>query len=172
MSVYAWWVAEQYRPLAAIIARDFFPADFEEQQDLTQEICIKWAEKVNSYSPRRGATFKGWLRRVGVNYAKSYYKRWKRQQLAPWPEEWKNPFQDDTDVQELLLRAEEQREVHEVLALLPPRYGEILILFYIEGWPYHELAEHFGRSVGTISTWLHRARKAFREMYLALYGAP
>ena len=39
-----------------------------------------------------------------------------------------------------------------------PEYKTVFVLFHEQGQPYEEMAETLGRPVGTIKTWLHRAR--------------
>ena len=44
------------------------------------------------------------------------------------------------------------------LAELRPDYRVVFVLFHEQGWPYEDIADHLNRPVGTVKTWLHRAR--------------
>jgi RNA polymerase sigma-70 factor (ECF subfamily) len=46
-----------------------------------------------------------------------------------------------------------------LMAQLPPQYREALTLFYLEEKSYDEVAALLGLPVGTVKTYLHRARK-------------
>ena len=54
-------------------------------------------------------------------------------------------------------------EIHAALRELRPEYREVFVLFHEQGQPYDVIAEAVGRPVGTIKTWLHRARMEVLE---------
>ncbi len=53
------------------------------------------------------------------------------------------------------------------LAELRPEYRRVLELFHLEGLPYETIAEMLDRPVGTIKTWLHRARATVARSLVA-----
>jgi len=48
------------------------------------------------------------------------------------------------------------------VAALPPRYREVIALFHIQHKSYAEIAETLRVPMGTVMTWLHRARKELK----------
>ena len=50
------------------------------------------------------------------------------------------------------------QEIRAALAGLRLEYRTVFVLFHEQGQPYEEIAAALGRPVGTIKTWLHRAR--------------
>lgn len=50
------------------------------------------------------------------------------------------------------------QEIRQALTQLRPEYREVFTLYHELGQPYDEIAEALDRPVGTIKTWLHRAR--------------
>src|SRR6266446_4485266 len=54
---------------------------------------------------------------------------------------------------------EAQRDLDRAVAALPPRYREVIALFHIQHRSYAEIAQTLGVPMGTVMTWLHRARK-------------
>jgi RNA polymerase sigma-70 factor (ECF subfamily) len=70
---------------------------------------------------------------------------------------------------ELFSSAEDQGRVRTVLAAIPPRDAELLLLRN-EGLSYDELATTVGVSSLSIGTLLRRARTAFQKEYLKRYG--
>jgi RNA polymerase sigma-70 factor (ECF subfamily) len=54
-------------------------------------------------------------------------------------------------------------EIHAALRELRPEYREVFVLFHEQGQPYDIIADAVGRPVGTIKTWLHRARTEVLE---------
>jgi RNA polymerase sigma-70 factor (ECF subfamily) len=54
--------------------------------------------------------------------------------------------------------AELLHEIEAAVVELRPEYRSVFVLFHEQGQPYEEIAALLGRPVGTIKTWLHRAR--------------
>ena len=50
------------------------------------------------------------------------------------------------------------REIDAALAQLRPEHREAFVLFHEQGLQYDAIAETLDRPVGTVKTWLHRAR--------------
>ena len=49
-------------------------------------------------------------------------------------------------------------EIHAAVNELRPEYRTVFVLFHEHGLPYEDVARILKRPVGTIKTWLHRAR--------------
>jgi RNA polymerase sigma factor (sigma-70 family) len=47
-------------------------------------------------------------------------------------------------------------DIHRCLSHLDEKHRSIIILAYIHGLSYNELAEQFAAPIGTIKTWVHR----------------
>jgi RNA polymerase sigma-70 factor (ECF subfamily) len=58
---------------------------------------------------------------------------------------------------------EAQRDLDVAVARLSPRYREVISLFHIQHKSYAEIAEALEVPMGTVMTWLHRARKELRR---------
>jgi RNA polymerase sigma-70 factor (ECF subfamily) len=70
-----------------------------------------------------------------------------------------------------LRRHELQSLVQTTLDALPGRYGDALEWKYVEGLSVAEIAARLGVGVKAAESLLTRARKAFRDGFLALGGA-
>jgi RNA polymerase sigma-70 factor (ECF subfamily) len=55
--------------------------------------------------------------------------------------------------------ADRQRDLERLLVGLPENYRQVLTLFYLEERSYEEVARMLGLPMGTVKTWLHRAKK-------------
>lgn len=62
------------------------------------------------------------------------------------------------------MQKEQQTEVEQVLAQLPPRYRMLLLLREGEGLSYAEIAEVTGDSLDTVKVTLYRARERARRL--------
>ncbi len=54
-------------------------------------------------------------------------------------------------------------ELEAALERLRPEYRMVFVLFHEQGLPYEEISQAIGRPVGTVKTWLHRARAELAE---------
>ena len=54
-------------------------------------------------------------------------------------------------------------ELERALDRLRPHYRLVFALFHEQGLPYEEISQTIGRPVGTVKTWLHRARTELAE---------
>jgi RNA polymerase sigma-70 factor (ECF subfamily) len=59
--------------------------------------------------------------------------------------------------------SEAQRDLDVAIAQLPPRYREVIALFHVQHKSYAEIAETLNVPMGTVMTWLHRARKELKS---------
>jgi len=55
-------------------------------------------------------------------------------------------------------------EIHALLGHLPERYRQVVTLYYLEEKSYQEVAEMLGIPLGTVKTFLHRAKKELVEI--------
>ncbi len=55
------------------------------------------------------------------------------------------------------------RDAEELLSLLPAKYRQVVALFYMQEKSYEQVAEMLGLPMGTIKTYLFRARKMLAE---------
>ena len=89
---------------------------------------------------------------IAVNRCRTWItQRVRRPELADYLQET-TPAAPADDSAELV------HEIRAALAELRPEYRSVFVLFHEQGQPYEEIAEALGRPVGTIKTWLHRAR--------------
>ena len=54
-------------------------------------------------------------------------------------------------------------ELGKAIDRLRPQYRAVFILFHEQGLPYEEIAIALDRPIGTVKTWLHRARSELAE---------
>jgi RNA polymerase sigma-70 factor (ECF subfamily) len=113
-----------------------------------------------------------WLYQLAVRQSLLYRRKMgRRRKLVGQYADRFRPTEEDpraADPLDWLLAEERQRLVRQAMARLVPRDSEILLLKYIEGWSYHELAEHMGVSHSAAEARLHRARAHLREQLAKL----
>jgi len=94
---------------------------------------------------------------IAVNRCRTWLtQRKRRPELVDYLHETiASPLPDDST--ELLL------EIQAAVAMLRLEYRTVFVLFHEQGQPYEDIAVAMERPVGTIKTWLHRARLEILE---------
>lgn len=150
----------QYERIARVIGR--VVQDPARAEELAVEVFLKLSRNPNA----QGNGVEGWLHRTavrtGLDELRRRTRRQRRERLfgflrpAPTPEE---------------VRAanEERSRVHAVLAALPQRQSELLVL-RSHGLGYGELASTLEINPSSVGTMLSRAQEAFRKEYVKRYG--
>ena len=156
--------ARHYPPVLGLVGRVL--GEHMASEDVAQEAFIRLSEQP-ALLARPDAEVAAWLRRVALNLgfnrlrsdrrAREHLERAAR--LEP-------PDQHDgaSGPATLVLRQEEQAAVRRVLADLPPRQRECLLLRHA-GYSYAEIAATLEVAVGSVGVLLARAEHAFRASY-------
>ena len=139
----------------------------EESRDAAQEAFVRAYTGIRDFDARQ--PFAAWVLRIARNHCIDLLRR-RRPTLALEPRgEDPEPgvapeLQDhfamtgESAVQE----QEAQRDLDRAVAALPPRYREVIALFHVQHRSYAEIAQTLGVPMGTVMTWLHRARKELK----------
>lgn len=113
-------------------------------EDATQEIFLRLYRNFDRYDPAQ--PFLPWFRRLATNCALN----------------WKEKRRPTVELGEVAIRDEAPKDASERLRQaikeLPPEYQACLTLKYLEDLGVAEIAEALKVPVGTVKTWLFRAR--------------
>lgn len=122
----------------------------QDAEDVTQEVFLRIFRSLHRWDSSR--PLKPWIVGIAVNRCRTWLsQRAKRPELIDYLESAASaPLADDS--QELI------REINRATQFLRPDYRAVFVLFHQQGQPYEEIAQAMDRPVGTIKTWLHRAR--------------
>ena len=114
----------------------------------------------------QGPHARGWLYRAAVRLAldelRKQSRREKYESLFGFPGRAKTP-------EELHGDSQRQRHIRTVLAALPRRQAELLLLRG-DGLSYQDIARALELNPGSVGTLLSRAQEAFRKEYIRRYG--
>ena len=113
--------------------------------------------------------FRPWLFTIAVNLCRNRARRARREALASPHASAEEPgsalerLPDPTPGPlEALLAAEDREALERAVAALPLPYREAVILRYVEGLSYDELAQVLDLPVNTVRSHLHRAKERLR----------
>ncbi len=141
-------------------------SDYHAAKDVVQESFVKVLSNVHSLEdPSR---FKGWLRNIVRTTALDALRRRKvaGRSAASLPGQDSDSAPLPADVlqpDDVMQRAELREQIREEIAELPESQREVVMLKYLEGLSYEEIAQVLGLTIGTIESRLFRARTSLRS---------
>lgn len=161
------------RPVFSLIFR--MVRDRALAEDLAQETFIKVLNALDSYRPE--FKFSSWIFKIANNAAIDQLRKRELDTLsldgapgARTAEEVEATALQAVDRTESPLAELESRElgseIEQAIGRLRPEYRTAILLRHVEGRAYEEIAEVMDLPLGTVKTYIHRARLELRE-YLA-----
>ncbi len=158
------------RPVFSLIYR--MVRDRELAEDLTQDTFIKVLNALDRYNP--DYKFSSWVFKIANNATIDHLRRKELKTLslegAP-----QATTQDRIEATALQLSASDESPLEELQArelgsqieqaieALRPEYRSCIILRHVEGRPYEEIADILDLPLGTVKTYIHRARHELKQ---------
>jgi RNA polymerase sigma-70 factor (ECF subfamily) len=158
------------RPVFSLVYR--MVRDRAAAEDLAQETFIKVLNALESYRPEY--RFSSWIFKIANNAAIDHLRRREVDTLsldgapgARTADEIEATALQTTDRGPSPLADLESRElgsaIEQAIAKLRPEYRACILLRHVEGRAYEEIAETLDLPLGTVKTYIHRARLELRE---------
>lgn len=117
--------------------------------EIFQEVFMRYIRKQPQFADE--AHRKAWLIKVTINCSKKLWNSaWKRKTE---PLEEAIPFETKEDI-----------DLYHELRQLPPKYREVIHLFYYEDMPLKEISRVLHRKNATVRTQLTRARALLKDL--------
>ena len=119
-------------------------------EDVTQEVFLRVFRSLRRWDS--GRPLRPWLLGIAVNRCRTWVgRRGKGPELADYLHETPDhrPADDSSELRTAIRAA---------VDALRDEYREVFVLFHEQGQSYEEIGEAIDRPVGTVKTWLHRAR--------------
>ena len=147
---------ERYKkPLAAVLNRALGPSP--DVDDVFQETWIRVVRSAHGYDP--SYRFSGWLFSIAWNLVKD---RWSKRvavadvDLATMPSR-------ERSAEENAVASDRAERVRELVARLPERMSQVILLRYFEELSEQEVAERLGIPVGTVKSRIHNGLRKLAE---------
>lgn len=158
------------RPIFSLIYR--MVRNREQAEDLSQETFVKALNAIESYRPEY--KFSSWIFKIANNVSIDHLRRRELDTLsldgsphALTPEAIQASALQLGDRQETALEELEAKElggeIEQAIATLRPEYRACILLRHAEGRPYEEIATMLDLPLGTVKTYIHRARGELRQ---------
>ncbi len=110
---------------------------------------------------KHNSSFKTWIYGIGRNIAGKYLRKKINRSTLPIHEQIY--ISDSRDIEADYITEERNLLLYKALSEIKADYGQVLYLFYIEGFTHEETAEIMGKSSRQITDLLYRAKKAMKS---------
>ena len=158
------------RPVFSLIYR--MVRDREQAEDLAQEAFVRAFNNLGRYDP--SFKFSSWLFKVAYNLTIDHLrkKRLDTVSIHGSPSAVTSEMQQATEIalespderpDEVLVSREIGSEIELAIGELRDEYRSVIILRHVEGHSYEEIAEIMDVPLGTVKTYIHRARKELQS---------
>jgi RNA polymerase sigma-70 factor (ECF subfamily) len=124
--------------------------------DVTQQVFLKLFTSINQF--HENSQFTTWLYRIVANACTDEHR--KRRRFVPFsPEIEVRTMVGKSSQEETYHRRQVADSVRGAIGELTPKLRLPILLKYVEGLSYDEIAESLGLSIGTVSSRLNRGHK-------------
>jgi RNA polymerase sigma-70 factor, ECF subfamily len=153
------------RPVFSLVYR--MVRDRELAEDIAQETFVKVFNHLGSYNPKY--KFSSWIFKIASNLAIDHLRKKEPEtisldgsrnaQTAEQMEATRITVESrDENPEEFVMAKELGAEIEVAIGELRPEYRTAVLLRHVEGRPYEEIAEIMDIPLGTVKTYIHRAR--------------
>lgn len=131
-------------------------------EDVAQEAFLQAYQRIGTLG--RVEAFRSWLYRIAINRAHDELRRRarKREVGGEEGEERIRQLEEPVSLGRTLESRDLGRRLSKIIAKLPAKYKDPLLLKEVQGMTYAEIAELLGWPMGTVQIRVHRARLRLR----------
>jgi RNA polymerase sigma-70 factor (ECF subfamily) len=122
----------------------------QDAEDITQEVLVRAVRSLRTWDGVR--PLRPWVLAIAANRCRTHLAKFARRPVAT------ERLDDVTDERPLDHDRDLAAELELALAQLRPDYRLVVVMFHEQEMDLGEISQAIGRPVGTVKTWLHRAR--------------
>ncbi|HEY0154126.1 MAG TPA: sigma-70 family RNA polymerase sigma factor [Longimicrobium sp.] len=157
------------RPVFSLVYRML--RDREQAEDLAQETFVRVFNNIGRYDPKY--KFSSWIFKIATNLTIDHIRKKEvatvsidGSRYAVTPDEIEastiTVASDDENPEERLEAKELGESIEGAIGALRPEYRTAILLRHVEGREYQEIADIMSLPLGTVKTFIHRARHELR----------
>jgi RNA polymerase sigma-70 factor (ECF subfamily) len=158
------------RPVFSLIYR--MVRDRTLAEDLAQEAFIRAFNAISSY--KTSYKFSNWIFKIANNHTIDYLRKRKLDTISIHGSPQATNA-DEISQSQLVIESRDETpeqyvehrelgdQIEEAIGELRPEYKTVVLLRHVEGYAYDEIAEIMDLPLGTVKTYLHRARAELKK---------
>jgi len=138
----------------------------EDAEDIAQDVFVKSYRSLGGF--RRNSQFSTWLYRIAYNACIDFHRKKKFVTVHALEHDEDNRqlvteiASDGLSLEEEVLMNERKNAVHQAIAKLRPEYRTVVLLRDIDGLSYDEISGVLNIPLGTVKSYISRAREELR----------
>jgi RNA polymerase sigma-70 factor (ECF subfamily) len=163
-------IGRYQRPVFSLIYR--LVRDREKAEDLSQDTFIKVLNAIGRYDP--SFKFSSWIFKIAHNTALDHLRKKEPETLsiegsphartdAEIEASTITPESGDENPEQYTASKEMGAVIEQAIGRLRPEYRTAIMLCHVEGRPYEEIAQIMDVPLGTVKTYIHRARNELKK---------
>jgi RNA polymerase sigma-70 factor (ECF subfamily) len=129
-------------------------------EDAVQETLLSVVTCIDQF--RSESALYSWMYTILIRHCRHYQRHRRKTQstssLMP-PEDFSLIPDPGPPIEDAWERSQKGSRVSRAVESLPPRYREVIVMFYYEEFSIPEISDITGKPVGTIKSLLHRGRR-------------
>ena len=130
-------------------------------EDITQEVFIKGWKAISKYK-KTGAPFVTWLIAIAHNLIADHYRARKKLVSLEEAEAFSHP--DETSPEVVAEANLNKSHVRNAISMLKGEKQKVILMRFIDGLSYEEIAKALGKNEGTVRVIQYRALNDLRHM--------
>ncbi|MEW6089100.1 MAG: sigma-70 family RNA polymerase sigma factor [bacterium] len=143
----------------------------EEAKDVAQEAFFRAYRSLNKY--KITYSFFTWIYTISINVCRNRLKDNKKMQMVSFEspsnledDDFELPIaSDELTPEEVLQKKRNDMIVQRIISQLPKKYRVVVVLKYLHGLQYNEIANIVNLPLGTVKIQIHRARRVLKELW-------
>lgn len=139
--------------------------EFEDAEDLLQEIFIKVYTNLNGFDTN--LKFSSWIYRIAHNEVISNFRKLKvrpEKINSEINEDLLEKIKSDLNIEKEFDQKILEKKLNQIINKLDIKYKEVIILKYLEDKSYEEMSDIIKKPVNTVGTLINRARKQLNNI--------
>jgi RNA polymerase sigma-70 factor (ECF subfamily) len=158
------------RPVFSLVFR--MVRDRSLAEDLAQEAFIRAFNAIGSYNP--SFKFSNWILKIANNHTIDYLRKRKLDTISIHGSPHASSSEEEARTR-LVIEDRDERpdayvenrelgsEIEAAIGTLRPEYRTVILLRHVEGYSYEEIADTLELPLGTVKTYIHRARNELKD---------
>ncbi|MFC1911026.1 RNA polymerase sigma factor, partial [Chloroflexota bacterium] len=138
----------------------------EDAEDITQQVFIRAWQAIGRFK-KTSSPFAAWLMTISHNLIVDYYRSRKDEKSL---DSEQLVIESPENPEKMAEMAINQQQIRKVIARLPGDQQQAILMSFIEGFSYGEIAGALGKSEGALRVIIHRALKKMRQLLEAENG--